>query len=143
MALNRFLSEISDVQLASGVRQRAPTTLDPAVAATLELETYLHKSSPFVVSVNAKSNVVIAESQRNGIEESLQELLERMDKLEGALAASKDSRQYRGFQHGYGGDGYNRGKRKVVCWKCREEGHFARNCKKAPEEQGNGTPSGQ
>ena len=66
LALNRFLSEISDVQLAFGVRQRVPTTLDAAVAATLELETYLHKSSPFVASVNAKStgdDVVIAASQ--------------------------------------------------------------------------------
>ena len=96
LALNRFLSEISDVQLAFGVRQRAPTTVDAAVAATLELETYLHKSSPFAASVNAKStgdDVVIAASQRSGIEESLQELLERMDKLEGVLGARKDSRQ--------------------------------------------------
>ena len=100
LALNRFLSEISDVQLAFGVRQRVPTTLDAAVAATLELETYLHKSSPFVASVNAKStkdDVVIAASQRSGIEESLQELLKRMDKLEGALGARKDSRQYQGW----------------------------------------------
>ncbi len=42
LALNRFLS---DMQLAFGVRQRAPATLDAAVAATLELETYLHRPS--------------------------------------------------------------------------------------------------
>ena len=51
-----------------------------------------------MASVNAKStkdDVVIASSQRSGIEESLQELLKRMDKLEGALGARKDSRQYR------------------------------------------------
>ena len=63
-----------------------------------------------------------------------------MDKLEGALGARKDSRQYRGFQHGYGGDGYNRGKRKMVCWKCREEGHFAETARRHLRSRETGHP---
>jgi hypothetical protein len=42
LALNHFLAQIENGQLAFGVRQKATTTLDAAVAATLELETYLH-----------------------------------------------------------------------------------------------------
>ena len=42
LALNNFLAEIENPQLVFGVRQKAPTTLDAAVAAILELETYLH-----------------------------------------------------------------------------------------------------
>ena len=37
LALNHFLANIDNPQLAFGVRQRAPTTLDEAVAAVLEL----------------------------------------------------------------------------------------------------------
>ena len=41
LALNQFLAQIEDPQLAFGVRQKTPTTIDAAVAATLELETYM------------------------------------------------------------------------------------------------------
>ena len=50
LALNRLLYEIRDPQLASGVRQRRPSTLDQAVAAMLELEMYLLKA-PMMVAV--------------------------------------------------------------------------------------------
>ena len=41
LALNQFLARIEDPQLAFGVRRKTPTTVDAAVAATLELETYM------------------------------------------------------------------------------------------------------
>ena len=41
MALMHYPSQIDDVQIAFNVRQRKPTTLDEAVSATLELESYL------------------------------------------------------------------------------------------------------
>ena len=41
LALNQFLNQIEEQQLAFAVRQRSPATVDAAVAAVLELETYL------------------------------------------------------------------------------------------------------
>ena len=37
LVLNHFLGQLDDPQLALGVRQRTPTTVDAAVAATLEI----------------------------------------------------------------------------------------------------------
>ena len=41
LALNQFLAQIENQQVAFAVRQRAPMTVDAAVASVLELETYL------------------------------------------------------------------------------------------------------
>ena len=137
LALNRFLSEISDMQLAFGVRQRAPATLDAAVAATLELETYLHRPSLPVANILPGDDVVAAASKPSTIEDSILKLVERMDRLEGTLEAHRDSRS-RGYRSR---DDDGRSRRKVVCWNCREEGHLARNCRKTSKEQGNEQPS--
>ena len=42
LALNHFISKIADPQLAFGVPQRRPTTLNEAVAVTQELVSYVH-----------------------------------------------------------------------------------------------------
>ena len=52
LALNRFLDEIKDPQLTFGVTQRTH-----AVAATLELETYLIK---MLMAVNSSTDASIA-----------------------------------------------------------------------------------
>ena len=59
LALNRFLDEIRDPQLAFGVRQRRPTTLDQAVAAAMELEMYLLKAPTMVAGVVVVSAVTL------------------------------------------------------------------------------------
>ena len=41
LALNTYLSLVDNTQVAFAVKQRVPDTLDAAVAATLELESYL------------------------------------------------------------------------------------------------------
>lgn len=48
LALNQYLSLLDHSQVAFGVRQRNPGTLDAAVSATLELETYLPPKQPAV-----------------------------------------------------------------------------------------------
>ena len=98
LALNRFLDEIKDPQLAFGVRQRAPINLDQAVAATLELETYLLRTvTPMAVAgVNSTLDTSIAAAtSRPSIESSLQKLMERLEKIEGRLATEDDSDQAR------------------------------------------------
>ena len=44
LALNQFLSQIDNPQVAFGVKQKRPGNIDEAVAATLELESYLKAS---------------------------------------------------------------------------------------------------
>ena len=41
LALNQFLTEIGNPQVAFGVKQKGPKTVEDAVIATIELETYL------------------------------------------------------------------------------------------------------
>ena len=40
LALNQYLGQLSNPQVAFGVKQKRPTSLDDAVATTLELESY-------------------------------------------------------------------------------------------------------
>ena len=41
LALQRYLSQLHNDQIAFGVKQRKPRTIEAAVGATLELESYL------------------------------------------------------------------------------------------------------
>ena len=53
LALQRYLSQLDNEQVAFGVKQRKPKTIDAAVGATLELESYLVKPKQgMVVAVN-------------------------------------------------------------------------------------------
>ena len=142
LALNNFLAQIENPQLAFGVRQKAPTTLDAAVAATLELETYLHPkitTAPIVhvEELQCDEGDVIAAStytryEKGGAQELMSKLLERMEKIEAKLSTGEGSRP-----RGRG----SRSSRTITCYYCREEGHIARNC--PAKNQGNGKPSEQ
>ena len=82
LALNHFLTHIEDQQLAFAVRQRAPITVDAAVACVLELDTYLDTQ-------RREDEVVIAtvgrmRSNRGGAG-IWEKLLERMERLETQL----------------------------------------------------------
>ena len=142
LALNRFLDEIKDPQLAFGVRQRTPTNLDQAVAATLELETYLLKMPMAVAGVNsAVDTTIAATAPKPGFETSLQKIVERLERIEGRLTVEDNTqsdydRQPRDSKN-YRGRGRNR--RSKRCYTCDKEGHFARDC--PSKNQGNGQPS--
>jgi len=45
LAINMFLQQLTPPQVAFGVKQKRPKTLDDAVAATLEMESYVSPSS--------------------------------------------------------------------------------------------------
>ena len=40
LALNAYLEQIDDTQISFSVKQKGPKTLDEAVSATLEMESY-------------------------------------------------------------------------------------------------------
>lgn len=41
LALNAYLAQLENLHVAFGVKQKTPETLDAAVSATLELESYV------------------------------------------------------------------------------------------------------
>ena len=75
LVLNQFLTQIENQQLAFAVRQRAPTTVDAAVASVLELETYLDVR-------RREDEVIIASAGRMRVAGIWDKLLERVEKLE-------------------------------------------------------------
>ena len=152
LALNHFLSQIENPQLAFAVRQRAPTTVDSAVAAALELEIYMGTpTKPIAQVLHAEDDVIAATGSNNegGARDMLQAVLKRLDKLEGQLAVTKNTpTQEPGSRSLPGNSQQSRlnrrsNPRKLICWRCRGEGHFARECTSKDKNQGNDKPSGQ
>jgi len=138
LALNHYLTQVDNAQVAFGVRQKKPQTIDEAVQYTLELESYLPRTpaKPVRVSlVNQEedSNIAAASLRRSDL---FTQLLDRMDRLEANLKAMEQSRQS-GQEAGTmvyqekGGSSrqYKKSRSQtVVCHKCGKEGHFARGC---------------
>ena len=66
LALTRFLALIGNPQFAFGVRQKCPETVEAAVVATIELESYLNSCSSRVqgsataVASAATSNSILS-----------------------------------------------------------------------------------
>ena len=84
LALNHFLFTIEYPHLAFGVRQRAPTTVDTAVAPTLELEGYLQgPCAPSTFGHVREYVIAAAGSSDEGVaRDLLQKVLERLERLE-------------------------------------------------------------
>ena len=96
LALNHFLAQIDNPQLVFRVRQRAPPTIDAAVAATMELETYLHPSGIGIpiaqVQMAGGEDVIAATGHMRSSEggaRDLEKVLERLEKLEACLTANQ------------------------------------------------------
>ena len=130
LALNHFLANIDNPQLAFGVRQRAPKTLDEAVAAILELETYLKPRPTTVGSVETFDPIVddvIAATGGRGAggsgggaqQDVMQKVLERLEKIELQLATVESGR--RQPNESVGTRPRQRSNQwKVICWRCRK-----------------------
>ena len=76
LALNRFLDEIKDPQLAFGVRQRTP-----AITAMLELETYLLKM-PMAVNSTIDASIAATASRPSCFKLSLEKIVEKLERIE-------------------------------------------------------------
>eukprot|EP00731_Ephydatia_muelleri_P001915 Em0001g1915a len=78
LALGQFLSNIENPQVAFGVRQKCPETLDAAVRMTIELESYLKITTTPTPVVAAATSA----DESEPLSKALQLLNERLDKLE-------------------------------------------------------------
>ena len=139
LALNHFVSQIENGQVAFSVRQKRPKTVDEAVSATLEMEAYIDAKT-----ISSVEDVTTADPLPvNGVTSSMADLMkqciERLEKLEMKISQPRpraDDGRVNQLQMGGAGERPRR------CWNCGRPGHIARFCR-APRRQGNERPSAE
>ncbi|KAL5460004.1 hypothetical protein EMCRGX_G033412 [Ephydatia muelleri] len=136
LALGQFLSNIENPQVAFGVRQKCPETLDAAVRMTIELESYLKITTTPTPVVAAATSA----DESKPLSKALQLLNERLDKLE-VMVVSKSNPSSQEKQDT--DRAKDAGKRGPICWNCGKRGHIARRCwsSKNSKQQENFKPS--
>ena len=151
LALNHYLAQLDSAQVAFGVRQKKPATVEDAVQITLELESYLLPSKPGRVGQVGQEDVGQEDVGQEDVgqedvgqedvgmaaavtptgKDAITQLLERMDKLEATLKSSKPPRA-RGEANRRGDSSVLSqkpgGESAIVCYRCGKEGHYARGC---------------
>ena len=140
-ALNANLGLLDNPQVAFGVKQGTPANLDAAIAATLELESYLsHKAVFFSV----KEEKITESEQIEAISVSNYKLVTLVDKLIntvekfeagssegiGKLFTRTGCQENGGVRQGWRENGLNTTTyRGIICWNCGKGRHIARWCK--------------
>ena len=139
LAVDRFLTQLDDPQLAFSVRQAKPKTLDKALTSTLEMQSHLQLSTRVLCAAATQPQTEttvagITPSQRNDrLTDVLKQLVERIEKLETNLAANRSQDR----QDRTGRPAYNAYYRHPCqqqcrltpsgCYCCGQVGHFARD----------------
>ena len=85
IALNHFLGQIEHTQVAFSVKQKRPKTLDEAVSATLEMESYLCSID---VPVDEERPIQATVGAVDSVTDMMKQVLSRIDKLEERLNTS-------------------------------------------------------
>ena len=124
LALQRYLSQLDNEQVAFSVKQRKPKTIEAAVGATLECESYLIRSPRDGAAVAP----VQMEPKDSALMEMMTQLMARMDRLEESSKRGYSRRDTpRAIETSKVSDQEVKSK-VVVCFRCGQEGHFARGC---------------
>jgi len=151
LGLMQYLDQLHTPQVAFSVKQKRPKTLDEAVAATLEMESYLISSSRREVAqvdvaklpgTGPDEELSVAAtgsgSQHGELLSTMNRLLERVERLEARLERDESGghrRQQTAFrssdtQHPSTTSSNSRDGRRqpVTCRRCGQEGHFSYGC---------------
>lgn len=142
MAINSYLQQLDHPQVAFGVKQKRPKSMDEAVSATLEMESYLTQPrqiggvTPIATKDSEASAMVAATTVTDRLTTLVEKLYERVEKLELKQGAGSRSnwKTYgaRGRSRGGTRRTYAGGSTDVICWSCGLTSHIARNCKPGP-----------
>jgi len=136
LALNQYLSQIHNQQLAVGVKQRRPKNLVEAVSFTIEMESYFQppaKLAPVMTDEYPLVNAV--QSQQSAMLQALEGITQQLQRLEVSI---REEPRYLG-QRRLPSQPKNKQSRDqpVICHKCKQEGHYARGCAYRGTSSGN------
>ena len=145
LALNQYLSQLHNPQVAFAVKQQYPTKLEEAVCVTLEFESYLLKpstighveteSEPINNAVGQDQYPVTVVEQKTEYAQvkAINQLTQRLEQLEEATRKTDTTTQ----SHKFGGppawefrqsQSTSSRPRIVICHRCGKRGHYARGC---------------
>ena len=115
LALNQYLGQLDNPQVAFNVKQKRPVSLVDAVGSTLEMESYLLPQPGQVAQVSVEPEAIMAavQSKQDSITAMLQNVMERLDKLEKQVPPKAGYPETPSRSN------------PIVCHKCGQEGHFA------------------
>ena len=148
LALSHYLGQIDSTQIAFSVKQRKPKSVDEAVSATLEMESYLHPRVDHVANIGVEkestdeaSFVAAVRTQQDTMMDMLRSIMQRLERLEageaGPIYLADDRKLPQNKKppvsqtYGDYSSPYKRGDRRpgvIECRKCGEKGHYARGC---------------
>ena len=151
LALTRYLGQLNNQQVAFSVKQKRPKTLDEAVTATLEMESYLVPSSGIreisqvdmgeLPDVSDEDLTVAATGSGAQFEllRTMKHLVERMERLETRLERNEEDRlrQSKTLRSDMAPTASDSQRQPIICRRCGQEGHFARGCASGRRRQGN------
>ena len=143
LTLTQYLGQLDCSQIAFSVKQKRPKTVDEAVSATLEMESYLvspkaSRVAQVEVEAEAPEQTLVAavQSQQETMMDMMKTMMDRLGKLE--AGGSKNSN--------VAPSGANSGRQSwkprdpqptsqetevrtpITCYRCGKEGHYARGC---------------
>ena len=142
LSLQIYLQQLEPSQVAFSVKQKRPKTLDEAVAATIEMESYLPRAAQTTIAAceeeDEKATVAPVSYATSRLAGLVERLVERVESLE---LATKRNQQQQGMGYPSGRVDRRRESREFrrACWHCGQQGHFARRCPQARQisRQGN------
>ena len=145
LAMNHFLNQLDNPQVAFSVKQSRPRKLDEAVAATLEMESFARPKAARVAQIKQDDNPVssVTKDSSDAIMSMMKQMMERVEKLEQNLSFGSSSRD-RNTRRAPPTQEQKRSppSTEVICRKCGRKGHYARGCavRRPGNQQGNETP---
>ena len=143
IALSHYLRHLDQPMTSFSVKQRTPKSLDEAVSATLEIESYqiglpkIESGAVGVPLMDSKTHPEVEEAEigtvasrsSSQLQDGLvHQLLQRLDKIEHELRRPERERDEKAS------DG-QRSPRSVTCWNCGRRGHVSRECYKKQRHQ--------